>query len=283
MIKTAAIQISCAQDDQKNRTRALEKIGQAAENGANIILLPELFETPYFCKTQEAQWFEKACRWEDHPFRKDFEETAAKYQVVLPISFFEKDGKAFFNSVAVIDADGTTLGIYRKLHIPQGPGYEEKFYFSPGNLGPKVWDTRFGCIGIGICWDQWSPELARTMALMGAEILFYPTAIGSEPEHPGFDSLEHWITVQRGHAGSNMVPLVTANRIGHEVQGNVSLDFYGSSFIAGPHAEIHVQASRTEETIIYADFDLEQIQQERSEWGLFRDRRPDCYSRLWSL
>ncbi len=282
MVTIAAVQMSCSESAEENRKKALKKIGEAAEQGAQIILLPELFEGPYFCKTQKGREFARAFSWEEHPGRADFEAMAREKEVVLPISFFEKAGKAYFNSVAVIDADGKTLGIYRKNHIPQGPGYEEKFYFSPGDLGLKVWETAYARIGVGICWDQWFPEAARAMSLMGAELLFYPTAIGSEPETPELDSSEHWQTVQRGHAGANMVPLTAANRIGTESQDGVTMTFYGSSFIAGARAEFQARADKTEETILTASFDLKLIEQDRAEWGLLRDRRPENYTRLMS-
>ncbi len=283
MTRVAAIQMVCTDDAEENRQRAMEKIRQAAAEGAKIILLPELFENLYFCKIQDPAWFDQACSWQEHPGRKEFEHLAKELEVVLPVSFFERDGQSCFNSIAIIDADGSTLGVYRKTHIPQGPGYEEKYYFSPGDCGLKVWKTAYGTIGVGICWDQWFPEAARTMALMGADFLFYPTAIGSEPDDPDLDSSEHWMTVQRGHAGANMIPVITANRSGHETQGSVSLDFYGSSFIAGPRAELTARAGRNSEEILYGDFDPDSLKRDRSAWGIFRDRRPDCYKRMAAL
>jgi len=274
--------MACSESAEQNRKKAIEKVNEAAGLGANIVLLSELFEGPYFCKTQKGREYSRAFSWEEHPGRAEYEELAKEKGVVLPISFFEKSGKAYFNSIAVIDADGKTIGIYRKSHIPQGPGYEEKFYFSPGDLGFKVWETAYAKIGIGICWDQWFPEAARSMVLMGAEILLYPTAIGSEPESPDLDSSDHWQTVQRGHAGANMVPLAAANRVGTESQDGVTMTFYGSSFIAGPRADFKAKADKTEETILTASFDLKQIEQDRAEWGLIRDRRPESYGRLMS-
>jgi len=225
-------------------------------------------------------FFEYAVPWADHSARPRFEALAAELGVVLPFSFYEKAGRTYFNSIAVIDADGQTLGIYRKAHIPQGPGYEEKYYFSPGDTGFKVWKTRYAVIGCGICWDQWSPEAARCMALMGAEILFYPTAIGSEPQDASIDSSEHWQRTQLGHAGANMMPVVAANRIGTEAQSGVEITFYGSSFIAGNKAQFLDRAGRIDEKILIAEIDLTRNETERAEWGLFRDRRPALYKRI---
>jgi N-carbamoylputrescine amidase len=280
MVRVAAIQTSFSNVVEENWDRAERLIRQAAAKGAQIVLMPELFERHYFCKTQEAVYFGQASSWDAHPARARFEALAAELKVVLPFSFFEKAKQAYFNSVAIIDADGTTLGIYRKTHIPQGPGYEEKFYFSPGDGGLKVWQTAYGCIGVGICWDQWSPEAARVMTLMGAEMLFYPTAIGSEPQDAGLDSCEHWQRTQFGHAGANMTPVVTANRTGTEAQNGVELTFYGSSFIAGPRAQTMAAAERTGEQILLAEFDLTAMAAERAAWGIFRDRRPEIYGRL---
>lgn len=279
-ITLAAVQMECGANVDANRDKAERMVREAAAAGAQVILLPELFETPYFCKVQDAVWFERAQSWEEHPMRARFEALAQELHVVLPISFFERGGQAFFNAVAVIDATGKTLGIYRKTHIPQGPGYEEKFYFSPGDTGPRVWRTAYGCVGVGICWDQWFPELARAMVLMGADMLLYPTAIGTEPQHPEMDTSEHWLQTQRGHAGANMVPVAAANRVGTEWQRGETLSFYGSSFIAGPRAELCALAGREGETIISRTFDLRRFAHERAEWGLFRDRRPECYERL---
>lgn len=283
MVKVAAIQMKHFDSVEVNRDRAEEKIRSAAKDGAQIILLSELFESHYFCKIEVGGPFDLAYPWKNHPIKERFENLAKELNVVLPISFFEKDGNTYFNSIAIIDADGETLGVYRKSHIPQGPGYQEKFYFSPGDTGFKVWETRFGTIGVGICWDQWFPEAARIMALMGADILLYPTAIGSEPENRELDSSEHWMSVQRGHAGANMVPVVAANRIGVEKQGKVEMTFYGSSFIAGHRSEIKAVASRDQDEIISASFDFKKNERDRAEWGLFRDRRADLYNRLGKL
>lgn len=282
-MQLASIQMSCSEDPATNRSRAVDFVRVAASSGAQIILLPEFFETHYFCKTQEVDFYELAHPWDSHPLRALFEPLAAELRVVLPISFYERAGRSFFNSAAVIDANGETLGVYRKSHIPQAPGYEEKFYFSPGDTGFRVWPTAHGRIGVGICWDQWFPEAARIMALQGAEVLLYPTAIGTEPLLPGLDSSSHWQTVQRGHAGANMIPLVAANRVGSEKRGNSAATFYGSSFIAGARGEILAAAGREEETILTATVDPAHNERERIEWGIFRDRRCDLYGRILAL
>lgn len=283
IVKLAAIQMSCQGSRAENVAKGEKLVREAASKGANIILLPELFEGPYFCKDQDPKYFDWA-----HPFAGNdtierFADLAAELGVVLPISFFEEAGKSYFNSIAVIDADGAVLGLYRKSHIPDGPGYQEKYYFSPGDTGFQVWETAFGTIGIGICWDQWFPEAARTMALQGAEILFYPTAIGSEPPPaPPHDSSAHWQRVMQGHAGANLVPLVAGNRVGREVGEAAEITFYGSSFIADETGEKIVEANKTEETILYAEFDLEKVRRRRQGWGIFRDRRPDLYAPVLS-
>lgn len=280
MITLAAIQRNHPPSPEENRDRSETAIRGAAAAGANLVLLSELFDGPYFCKTQTESPFALAAPWKDHPLQQRFAPLARELKVVLPISFYERAGQTCFNSVAILDADGETLGIYRKSHIPQGPGYEEKFYFSPGDSGFKVWQTRYGRIGVGICWDQWFPEAARCMALMGAEMLLYPTAIGSEPERADYDSCDHWQTTQRGHAAANMMPLVAANRVGTETQEGREMTFYGSSFIAGPHGEFLARASRDKEEILLAEIDPAAIATERMGWGLFRDRRPDLYGAL---
>ncbi len=252
--------------------------------GARLILLSELFATPYFCQDQMAAFFDLAAPFQSHPLLARFADLARELRVVLPISFFERSGPAFYNSVVVIDADGAMLGTYRKSHIPDGPGYTEKFYFSPGDTGFRAWDTAVGRIGIGICWDQWFPEAARIMALKGAEILLYPTAIGSEPSDPDLDSSAHWRRVMQGHAAANIVPIVAANRIGVEKgRQGTAITFYGSSFIAGPTGDIVTEAGRTEQAVLTARFDLDAIGRQRAAWGLFRDRRPDLYRSLLTL
>ena len=279
-ITVAAVQFSCTWDTAANIDKAESLVRRSAELGAQIILLPELFETPYFCKDQNDTFFALASPSFENPLLSHFSQLAAQLRVVLPISFFEKTPWTYFNSVMVIDADGRQLGVYRKTHIPDGPGYEEKFYFSPGDTGFQVWQTHYGKIGVGICWDQWFPEAARAMALQGAELLLYPTAIGSEPLHPHIDSCDHWQRVMQGHAAANVVPVIAANRVGKEVGESCELTFYGSSFITGPTGELRQVAGRAEETILVATFDLDEIQAQREFWGVFKDRQPNQYQEL---
>ncbi len=255
----------------------------SAAKGANVVLLQELFETPYFCQDQLAEYFALARPFAGHPLIAEMAGLAKELGVVLPVSFFERAGPAYFNSLAMVDADGSVLGLYRKSHIPDGPGYQEKYYFTPGDTGFKAWRTKAGVLGCGICWDQWFPESARAMALLGAEVLLYPTAIGSEPPPaPPVDSRDHWRRVMQGHAGANCVPLVASNRIGVERGRHSEMTFYGSSFIAGPTGEIVSELGREGEGCVTADFDLDAIEQARASWGLFRDRRPDLYGVLQS-
>ena len=280
----AATQFACSWDLPANIDKAEAQVRQAAASGAGLVLLQELFDAPYFCIEQRPEYFSLAKPFAGHPLIARFSDLARELGVVLPCPFFEKAGQAHFNSVAIIDADGRILGIYRKTHIPQGPGYEEKFYFSPGDTGYRVWDTAAGRIGLGICWDQWFPECARAMALIGAAVLLYPTAIGSEPPAPGYDSQPHWQAVMCGHAGANIMPLVAANRIGREVApGGREVTFYGSSFIADHAGQVVAKAARDAEAVITATFDLDAISDLRASWGLFRDRRPETYGRLNSL
>ncbi len=253
---------------------------QAAAEGAQVILLQELFHGPYFCKTEDPRYFAWAEPFDGNALVARFAALARDLGVVLPVSFFERAGPAHFNSVAMVDADGRVLGLYRKSHIPQGPGYEEKYYFTPGDTGFRVWDTAFGRIGVGICWDQWFPEAARAMALMGAEMLLYPTAIGSEPPAPGYDSQPHWEMAMRGHAAANILPVAASNRIGREVQDGCKVTFYGTSFIADHTGQVAAQAGRDVEAVRVARFDLDAIGELRRSWGLFRDRRPDLYGAL---
>lgn len=281
-VKVAATQMSCSTHKDENIAKADKLVREAAKQGAQIILLQELFETPYFCQKEKADYYVYARELEENEAILHFQKVAKELQVVLPISFYEKKNNARYNSLAVIDADGQILGRYRKSHIPDGPGYEEKFYFNPGDTGFKVWKTRYAKIGIGICWDQWYPEAARCMALMGAELLFYPTAIGSEPQDGSIDSKDHWQACMLGHAASNLVPVVASNRIGLEEDEDSSITFYGSSFIAGPQGNKIVEAGRHEETVLVAEFDLDQLEVQRIEWGIFRDRRPDLYKIITS-
>jgi N-carbamoylputrescine amidase len=280
-ITLAATQFACSWDAPKNVAKAKEMVRAAAGQGANVILLQELFETPYFCQDQCVDHFGLAKPFINNPLIAEFAELAKELGVVLPLSFFERAGRAHFNSLAMIDADGSVLGLYRKSHIPDGPGYQEKYYFTPGDTGFKVWSTKFGVLGCGICWDQWFPEAARAMVLMGAEVLFYPTAIGTEPPPaPPVDSRDHWRRVMQGHAGANYVPLVASNRIGIEKGQGGEMTFYGSSFIADPMGAIAAELGRVEEGLITAAFDLDDIARMRASWGLFRDRRPDLYAVL---
>ena len=282
-VTIATTQMACGANQAENIARATDLVHRAAKSGAQIVLLQELFATPYFCKDQRQDLFALAAPADSHPVIEAMRSVAAELQVVLPVSFFERANAAHYNSVAMVDADGSVLGIYRKAHIPDGPGYQEKYYFNPGDTGFRVFGTRYGALGCAICWDQWFPEAARIMALKGAEILLYPTAIGSEPQDPALDSRDHWTRVMQGHAGANVMPLVAANRIGAEQGESCAITFYGSSFIAGPTGEIVAQAGRDEEAVLTASFDLDAIAAMRASWGVFRDRRPDLYAPLGTL
>ncbi len=279
-ITVAATQMACSWDIDANIATAVRLVRQAHTTGADLVLLQELFETPYFCQDQDASHFSLAHDASTSPLLSRLRDLARELNVVLPVSFFERSGNSYFNSLAMIDADGSQLGVYRKSHIPQGPGYEEKFYFTPGDTGFRVWPTRVGMVGTAICWDQWFPEAARAMALQGAEILCYPTAIGSEPRDPTLDSQAHWQRVMQGHAAANMLPVVASNRTGVERGERSELRFYGSSFIADITGEIIAGAGRDGEAVLTAHFDLEDCRTRRAAWGLFRDRRPDLYERL---
>lgn len=278
-VKAAAVQMTCGWDRNENIAKGERLIREAAEQGANIVLLQELFETPYFCQKHKFEYYDLATEPEDNPAIKHFQKLAAEMDVVIPVSFFEKAGNTCFNSMAVIDADGSVMGIYRKTHIPDGLPYAEKFYFTPGDTGFKVWNTKYATIGVGICWDQWFPECARSMALMGAELLFYPTAIGSEPTLE-LDSMPHWQRCMQGHAAANIMPVIASNRIGKEVIDESEIVFYGSSFITDETGAIIKCADREMETVLVAEFDLDKIAQRRREWGVFRDRRPEMYAAI---
>ena len=278
-VVVAATQMSCTWDREATLAKAEKLVREAAAKGANIILLQELFETPYFCQRHDFEYMDLATTPEENPAVKRFQKVAKELDVVIPVSFFERAGNAAFNSIAIIDADGTVLGKYRKTHIPDGMPYAEKFFFTPGDTGFKVWKTKYGTIGVGICWDQWFPEAARCMALLGAEILLYPTASGSEPVLQT-DSKPHWQRCMQGHAAANIMPVVASNRIGHEVQKNSEMTFYGSSFIADETGGLVAEADRETEGVITAEFDLDAIAQKRREWGVFRDRRPEMYGTL---
>ena len=283
-ITVAAIQMQCSRDVKENIAKAEKMVREAAAKGAQVILLPELFEREYFCQQRRYDFYKYALPVDENPAVKAARKLAKELNVVLPISFYEKDGNVLYNSLAWIDADGSLLGVYRKTHIPDDHFYQEKFYFTPGNTGFMVFDTKYGRLGAGICWDQWFPETARVLALKGAEIIFYPTAIGSEPILET-DSMPHWRRCMQGHSASNLVPVVAANRIGKEdvepCEENAglksSLIFYGSSFITDETGELIQSASRDKEEILIQSFDLDQIAENRLSWGLFRDRRPEMY------
>lgn len=287
LVKVAAIQLDCVADPQANLAHAEKLVRKAADEGAKIILLPELFERPYFCQEQRYDYYAYATPVMENPAVQRLSAVAKELAVVLPVSFYEKDGTRLFNSIAMLDADGSVMGVYRKTHIPDDHYYQEKFYFTPGNTGFKVWDTRYGKIGVGICWDQWFPEAARSMALLGADILLYPTAIGSEPILE-VDSSGHWMRTMQGHSAANILPVMAANRYGTETvtpcpengQQASSLTFYGSSFITDETGDILKKAGRAGDEILTAAFDFDQIRSERLSWGLFRDRRPETYQQL---
>ena len=282
-ITIAATQMACSWDIQSNIEKAINLVHKSADLGAQIILLQELFETPYFCINTKNEHFDLAKTLSDQPTIKKMQAIAKEREVVLPISFFEKSGLVYFNSIVVIDADGSIIGHYRKSHIPDFPLYEEKFYFTPGDTGFRVFDTKFAKIGIGICWDQWFPEAARVMALMGAELLLYPTAIGSELNKPDLDSKNHWQNTMRGHAAANIMPVIASNRIGQESSNDLSMEFYGSSFISNHLGELVSEADRESEKIITHTFDLDLIKQYRRDWGVYRDRRTDLYNEILTL
>lgn len=287
-VTVAATQMKCSNDSKENIKNAERIIRQAAKDGANIIMLQELFSTQYFMQTVDFYNFNLAMEMEGHPLLTQMSELAKELKVVLPVSFFEKSNNSFFNSVAVIDADGTILGKYRKTHIPDDPGYYEKFYFSPGDTGFKVWNTAYARIGVGICWDQWFPEAARIMALMGAELLFYPTAIGT-PGVPikdlGRETLDylHWQNAMLGHAAANLVPVIASNRIGVESIGDTAIKFWGASFISDNRGNKIKEAGLDDEEIILTEFDLFDLENFRRQFCLYRDRRPECYNTLFTL
>ncbi|WP_041955077.1 N-carbamoylputrescine amidase [Vibrio parahaemolyticus] len=283
VVKFAALQLTKSWDLEDNLAKAKKAIREAAQNGANVILPQELFAAPYFCKKQEAKYFELAEETANSHLIQEMSALAKELGVVIPISYFEKAGNTFFNSLVMIDADGTVLDNYRKSHIPDGPGYSEKCYFSPGDTGFKVWQTKFGKFGAGICWDQWFPELARSLALHGAEAIFYPTAIGSEPQDPTLDSRDHWQRTMQGHSAANLVPVIASNRVGTEFDDGIETTFYGSSFITDHTGAKIAEAPREGETIIYAEIDLAATAKARHAWGLFRDRRPDLYTSVGKL
>lgn len=277
------VQMAMTGSRAENCDRAEAGVREAVARGARIVLVPELFEGPYFCKDQVPEHLERSSTLADNPSIPRFATLARELEVVLPLSVYERAGNAFFNTVVMVDADGTMLGTYRKSHIPDGPGYTEKYWFSPGDTGFRVWQTVHGTVGVGICWDQWFPEAARVMSLLGAECLLYPTAIGSEPPDPTWDSSAHWRRAMQGHAAANLVPVAAANRVGHETGRTTSIDFYGRSFITDATGEIVADAGRGTEEVLVSTFDRAALARTRASWGLFRDRRPDLYGPLLTL
>ena len=282
-VTVAATQMACSNKTDKNVSNAEKLVRQAASEGAQIILIQELFESQYFCMDQKEELFELSKPFENHPTIKKFSELAKELKVVLPVSFFEKANRAHYNSVAIVDADGSVLGKYRKSHIPDGPGYQEKFYFNPGDTGFKVWNTKYAKIGVGICWDQWFPEAARSMVLSGAELLLYPTAIGGEPEDDGFDSSDMWQRAMIGHSASNQIPVIASNRIGTEKGIDIENYFYGRSFVTNHVGDKIAEGSRDKEEVLIGKINLSEAETLRNVWGVFRDRRPELYKGLLNL
>lgn len=276
-IRVAALQGSFGEDMSANIAKVELLVRDAAKQDAQVVLPPELYQGPYFCTSQEERWFATAFPALEHPCVTALQPVAKELGVAIPVSIFERDGPLYFNSIVMLDADGKALGTYRKSHIPDGPGYQEKYYFRPGDTGFKVWQTRFGRVGIGICWDQWFPETARAMALMGAEVLFYPTAIGSEPHDDTLDTREPWRRAMQGHAVSNVIPIVAANRIGTEKVGANTQAYYGHSFIANHRGDLVESFGATEEGALVHEFDLDFLDRHRAAWGFFRDRRTEFY------
>ena len=282
IIKVAALQSAYGADIAANIDATTALVKQAASEGAQVILPSELFQGEYFCVSQEEKWFATAYEWRKHPCVIAMQALAKSLGVVIPTSIFEREGPHYYNSLVMIDADGEALGVYRKSHIPDGPGYQEKYYFRPGDTGFKVWDTRFARIGVGICWDQWYPEAARAMALQGADILMYPTAIGSEPHDSSLDTAAPWQRVMQGHAVANVIPVIASNRIGTETVSPTGQTFYGHSFIANHRGDVVKSFGATETGVLVAEFDLDFLKTHRAAWGFFRDRRPDLYGALSS-
>jgi N-carbamoylputrescine amidase len=276
-ISVAAIQTSYGDDLKANIDKTERFVREAAKKGAQVILPSELFQGPYFCTAQEEKWFATAHEAATHPCVVAMAPVAKELGVVIPVSIYERDGPLYYNSVVIVDADGKQLGVYRKSHIPDGPGYMEKYYFRPGDTGFKVWDTAYGRIGVGICWDQWFPECARAMAIQGAEVLFYPTAIGSEPHDASLDTRDPWRRAMQGHAVSNVIPVVASNRIGTETVGKNTQSYYGSSFIADHRGDLVQSLERADEGVLVHTFDLDFLDRHRAAWGFFRDRRTEFY------
>jgi N-carbamoylputrescine amidase len=283
MLTVAATQMACTWDRAANLANAERLVRAAATQGAQVILVQELFETPYFCVDHRYDYHKLAVPLAENPAVALFRRLAAELSVVLPVSVYERDGNTLYNTLVMVDAGGEVLGHYRKAHIPESPGYHEKFYFAPGDTGFKVWNTRYGVVGAAICWDQWFPEPARVMALLGAELLLYPTAIGSEPQDPTLDSKDHWTRTMQGHAAANMIPLVASNRTGREDGQQNGITFYGSSFIADHTGGLQQVAGRDGEAVLVHTFDLDAARDYRRNWGVFRDRRPELYAPLTTL
>ncbi|MCX4246724.1 N-carbamoylputrescine amidase [Paraliomyxa miuraensis] len=277
-ITVAALQAAFGPELAANLAKTEALVHEAARQGADVVLPPELFQGIYFCTRQDPRWFATAHPVDQHPCVLAMQALARRLEVVIPVSFFEKDGPRYYNSMALVDADGTVLGVYRKSHIPDGPGYQEKYYFRPGDTGFKAWKTRAGVLGVGICWDQWYPEAARAMMLAGAEVLMYPTAIGTEPYDASLDTHAQWQRVMQGHAVANAVPIVAANRIGLEDNDGVTQAYYGHSFIADHRGELVQHLGSSEEGVLLQRFDLDEIERYRADWGFFRDRRPELYA-----
>ncbi len=282
-LTVAATQMACSWDAAENIARGERLVREAAAKGAKLILLQELFETPYFCKDVDYRYMDLAVPINENKAVNHFKAVAKELGVVLPISVYERANNALYNSLAMIDADGETLGVYRKSHIPDGPGYHEKFYFNPGDTGFPVWETAYARVGALICWDQWFPEPARILALKGAEVICYPTAIGSEPQDPTLQSKDHWQRTMQGHSAANLTPVIASNRIGREVGKNAEITFYGASFITGPDGAKIAEADVPDEMVLTAEIDLEAAHRQRLNWGVFRDRRPDLYAELLTL
>ena len=280
-IKIGTSQFSCIKDNVKeNINKSLDLASKAVSQKVNVFLLQELFQTQYFCSTQNSKFFDLAITFPDSEIFEVFSNFCKHHKIVIPISFFEKYGQNYFNSLVLVNSKGELSDIYRKSHIPEGPGYNEKFYFTPGNTGFKVFDTEYGKIGCGICWDQWFPECARSMTLLGADMILYPTAIGSEPQDPNLNSKKHWENVMIGHSAANQIPIISSNRIGEEIEDDIKINFYGGSFITDHLGSIQAQMDSVTEGVISHDINVDEIRKFRQSWGNFRDRRPDLYKKI---
>lgn len=282
-VTLGVVQFACSDDVAENIATASRLVRQAAAEGANIVVVQELFEGHYFCQEENPAHFDRARPLDGHPTLAAMQSLAAGCGVVIPVSLFERKNQAYYNSLVMVDDRGEALGVYRKSHIPDGPGYHEKFYFNPGDTGFPVWETAYAKVGTLICWDQWFPEPARILALKGAEIICYPTAIGSEPQDPTLQSKDHWQRTMQGHSAANLTPVIASNRIGREVGKNAEITFYGASFITGADGAKLVEAEVPDEMVLTAEIDLEAARRQRLNWGVFRDRRPDLYAELLTL